>query len=427
MDLGALDGLLDSDIVVLRVRGPRVDYLRGASLDLYEGGRWLRSDQAQVETSATFDRSLGLDGEPPRDQVVEIAAVSERTDRFFLPLEAHQIVTVPATVLVDDMGSIKRTAKHVLAVAQFVRGSPDRAGLAPPRAPDLQLPRRIRPTLERIALEWAGQATTTQGKLDAVEHRLSTEFRYSRTFHRAAGTDPALDFLLRDKSGHCEYFATAMALVARAAKIPVRVVVGYRVGERSPFGYYVVRERNAHAWVEAWVEGQGWTMRDPTPGDQLSQNREHEAGYAASAMDALRVGYIDLTDWLGRLTVQQTAVAWLAGFAVLVWIVARGARRRRKGTALVPADEAALPFLEQLFSTLARIGYPRREDEPVERLAARIPDPHVARLLERYAALRYGSIGNAQALAHDIAVYAKSIPRDARHGEPLPTSGVDRA
>jgi hypothetical protein len=132
-------------------------------------------------------------------------------------------------------------------------------------------------------------------------------------------------------------------------------------------------------------------------------------------MDALRVGYVDLTDWLGRLTVQQTAVAWVAGFVVLIWIVARGAGRRRKQKHLVPDDEAALPFFEKLLSVLARTGYPRRQDEPVERLAARIPDPRAARLLERYTALRYGSIGDPHALADDVATYAKERP-DAPFG-----------
>jgi transglutaminase-like putative cysteine protease len=399
IDLGALDGLLDSDTVVLRVRGPRVDYLRGAALDVYSTGRWLRSDEGEREIKATYS------GEIATDDVVEVAAVSEREGRFFLPLEAASLIARPPEVFVDDLGSVKRAAKHGIPVARFVRGPRDRADPAALRDSDLQLPRRLRPSLERLAVAWAGSAATATEKLDAIEHRLKTEFRYARTFHRGQELDPALDFLFQNKSGHCEYFATALALVARAAGVPTRVVMGYRVGEHSPFGYYVVRDRNAHAWVEAWVPAAGWTTRDATPIEGLPQNGVHEASYAASALDALRVGYDELTDWLGRLTVRQTAIAALAGFIVVVFIVGRGARRRARPRPMLD-DEAPLPYLDLLLVRIARGGHLHGPDEPIERLAARITDPRARELLGRYAALRYGDIGDHLALANDVRAYA---------------------
>ncbi len=284
MDLGALDGLLDSDTVVLRIRGPRVDYLRGAAMDFYAAGQWLRSDRAEIESAAIYD------GDRASDNAVEVAAVSERTDRFFLPMDARFIVASPADVLVDGVGAVKREAKHGLNVSHFVVGERDRAGPTPPSLSDLQLPHGIRSQLVSLAVEWTRGMETTREKLEAIEHKLRTDYRYARTFERVGGRDPVLDFLLVGKSGHCEYFATGMALLARAAGIPARMVMGYRVGEQSPFGYYVVRERNAHAWVEAWVPGRGWTTHDPTPDTDLPQNRQPRAGYAASMSDAIRVG-----------------------------------------------------------------------------------------------------------------------------------------
>ena len=221
------------------------------------------------------------------------------------------------------------------------------------------------------------------------------------------GPNPMLDFLFGARSGHCEYFASAMTLVARAAGIPARFVAGYRVGEQSPFGYYVVRERNAHAWVEAWVPGQGWTTRDATPDTELPQNREHRSGYLASLSDGLRVAYDDAVDWLQRRTLEQTAVAWVVGFAVLVWIVARGVLRRGAGGPPLRDEEAALPCLAVLLGTLAREGFTHEAFEPIERLAARTGDAEAARLLERYAALRYGGLGDPDALANDVAAYAQ--------------------
>jgi transglutaminase-like putative cysteine protease len=400
MDLGALDELLDSDRIVLRVRGPRVDYLRGVSLDSYAGGRWDRSADTEQTTRASYGGTL------VSPQAVEIEAVSLRTDRFFLPLGARSLVTLPKAVSVDTFGSVRRETKAGLTVARFVRGARDSAAIAPPRQSDLHLPRSLRPPLHQLARAWTAGATTTSEKLEAIQLRLLSNYRYARSFDRAQGVDPALDFLLRDKRGHCEYFATAFALVARAADIPTRIVMGYRVGERSPFGYYLVRDRNAHSWVEAWVPEQGWTTLDATPSEELAQNLEHESSYAASSLDALLVGYDELTEWLEGLTVRQTSFAWLGGVAVLIWIVARGARRRRGEREVVPENAAPLPVLQRLLATLAREGHARRPGEPIERLAARLPDEVGARLLDRYTALRYGSIGDAPELVRDVDTHA---------------------
>ena len=401
IDLGGIDELLDSDTVVLRVRGPRVDYLRGAVLDFYAGGRWLRSDAVETETPASYE------GIPPLDGVVRISAVSERTDRFFLPLAARSIVTTPPAVRVDATGSIKRAGDRGVEAARFVIGPRDKAVPSPPDPSDLQIPRTVRARVQELAAEWAGSATTPAAKLDAIERRFRAEFSYARSVPRFGGPEPMLDFLFVNKSGHCEYFASGEVLLARAAGIPARFVAGYRVGEQTPFGYYVVRERNAHAWVEAWLPGEGWTTRDPTPESELPQNREHRSGYFASLSDGMRVAYEDFDEWLQERTLEQTAVAWVVGFGILVWIVARGIRRRAIGGLHGGDDHVGLPCLEVLLSTLKRSGVGHDGREPIERLAARATDRDAARLLERYAALRYGGIGDPAELAEDVAAYAR--------------------
>ncbi len=403
IDLGGIDELLDSDTVVLRVRGSRVDYLRGAVLDFYAAGRWLRSDAAEVETAATYESAA-----TPED-AVKVTCGWVRNDRFFLPLGARSITLTPPTVQVDATGSIKRTGDHGVETARFVVGPRDRAVPSPPGASDLQVPSSVRARLEQLVAKWAGGETTPAAKLDAIERRFHADYRYARAVPAFGGPDPMLDFLFVNKSGHCEYFATGMVLLARAAGIPARFVAGYRVGEQTPFGYYVVRELNAHAWVEAWVPGKGWTTRDPTPDTDLPQNREHRSGYLASLSDGLRVAYDDADDWLQRRTLEQTAVAWVVGFGVLVWIIARGVRRRGISGPGARDDEVGLPCLEVLLSTLKRAGVGHDGREPIERLAARAPDEDAARLLVRYAALRYGGVGDPAALAHDVADYARRI------------------
>jgi protein-glutamine gamma-glutamyltransferase len=402
MDLGALDGLLDSNRRVLRVRGARVDYLRGIVFDRYESGRWLASDAAQRSTKLRFDTvPLGLNRGRAAPPTVEIEAIFDRLGRSFVPLEAAQLETTPREVLVDDLGVLRGEAKQHLASVRFTPGQRERAPVAAPRASDLQLPRRLHRRIEPLAREWTSGATTDADKLRAIEGHLRTEFGYARSFERAPDMDPLLAFLFVDRRGHCEYFASALALLGRAAGVPTRIVMGYRVSERSPFGYFVVRERNAHAWVEAWLPGEGWVTRDATPEEAQPQNGEREAGYYESSLDALGVGYAELTDWLAQRTVGQTSLAWLFGCAVLAAIIARGARRRARARALAD-DEALLPFMQPLIDLLDKAGHVRRADESLERLAARLPDAEPARLLRRYSALRYGGVGDGEALARDV-------------------------
>jgi hypothetical protein len=101
-----------------------------------------------------------------------------------------------------------------------------------------------------------------------IEAWLLGNFRYSLHALDHEVDDPLAYFLLEGRKGHCEYFASAMAVLLRAVWVPSRVAVGYREGSyNSLTGWHVVRASDAHSWVEAWIEGRGWTEYDPTPPD----------------------------------------------------------------------------------------------------------------------------------------------------------------
>jgi hypothetical protein len=407
MDLGSLDGLLDSNRRVLRVRGTPVDYLRGAVLDVYEVGRWRRSIQGEQETLVRLDTARG--SAPP--DATEISGISGKLDRFFVPLEARAMTTRPGGVLVDRFGALRPDAKLKMESVRFVSGARDLAASAAPGPFDLNVPRRLMPRLQPLAAEWTRGATTPAAQLRAIATHLESDFEYAREFTRPPTSDPVLDFLFVNRRGHCEYFASALALLARAVGIPARVAMGYRVSEKSPFGYYVVRERKAHAWVEAWLPEQGWVTEDATPAVAQPNNRPAQASYVTSSLDALVVAYDDATDWLTRRSLFETSLAWVAGCLVLALIVARGVRRRAKSTRTRHDDESLLPFMQPLLATLERQGHARRPDEPLEQLAARLPDPELAGLLARYSALRYGGIGDHDRLANDVSASITALRR----------------
>ncbi len=105
-------------------------------------------------------------------------------------------------------------------------------------------------------------------RIDRLEQHLLTQYAYTLDFLGRSGDSPLEDFLFVYQSGHCELFASAMVLMLRSQGIPARLVTGFLGAELNPLeGYYVVRQQNAHAWVEAYTETRGWRIYDPTPPD----------------------------------------------------------------------------------------------------------------------------------------------------------------
>jgi len=102
---------------------------------------------------------------------------------------------------------------------------------------------------------------------------LRHHYRYTLHLPTTAPKDPLANFLFERKEGHCEYFASAMAVMLRSLAIPSRVVNGFRGGEFNDLnGQYVVRASDAHSWVEAYFPGHGWVGFDPTPASSLPLN-----------------------------------------------------------------------------------------------------------------------------------------------------------
>ncbi len=138
-----------------------------------------------------------------------------------------------------------------------------------------RLPRWLDKRIPELAARWVAgddrepgvpaEVGTDLQSARRIEARLHRDFTYELV--RSSNVrDPLADFLFRTKRGYCEYFASAMAVLLRTQKIPARVVTGFQSGYYNDVSAtWVMRASDAHAWVEAWIEGHGWMTFDPTP------------------------------------------------------------------------------------------------------------------------------------------------------------------
>jgi hypothetical protein len=111
-------------------------------------------------------------------------------------------------------------------------------------------------------------AATDLERARAIERRLRADYGYTLELPDHEVADPLAYFLFTRRKGHCEYFASAMTVMLRTDGIPARLATGFQSGVYNPItDFWLVRASDAHAWVEAWIPGRGWTTFDPTPPD----------------------------------------------------------------------------------------------------------------------------------------------------------------
>lgn len=386
--------LLRSSRIVLRLRGPRVERLRGVVFDRYEGSRWVR--QAAGAPKALAVRRL-LEGA----DVLFVKEVGEATDRLFLPLSMSELAVASGTPIADAHGVV-RINRESSDASYWVRtdGTSARkiAELAPFGPEDRELSAELAPPLNALASQWAqaAGAKAPHEALIAIEQRLQQDFDYSLESARKTHLDPVLDFLFMHRVGHCEYFASAMALMARSIGVPARVVAGYRVSEHNPYlGHYVVRDRNAHSWVEAWLPGRGWVTFDPTPvSGTFQREQEQEGATAVAEMFSAGAGLVE--DWLAERTIAQLSVSAVLGLLVfaLVRALGRKAPPPVEGPSPALAFSAPMPAFATFLEDLAAAGLVKGDTEPLEAFAARLPE-ELGALLLRYVDVRYGEKADA--------------------------------
>jgi protein-glutamine gamma-glutamyltransferase len=267
MTPGDVSDLSASGEVAFRVRffgptpPPEQRYWRGPVLHEFDGRSWRRpSAQAFPQPQVTF-RGTGI-----RYQVT----LQPHARRWVLALDLPS--QWPAREITQSFDLTLLSARPINNVAafdltshmDFTAGASLAASM---RRKDLALP--LDGTNARSVALGRELAARHAGNPRAIVGELLTMFRqqpFVYTMQPPRLADNAVDeFLFDTRKGFCEHYASAFTVVMRAAGVPARVVTGYQGGEFNPFGgYLIVRQSDAHAWSEVWIEGRGWSRVDPT-------------------------------------------------------------------------------------------------------------------------------------------------------------------
>jgi transglutaminase-like putative cysteine protease len=463
VQLGAFGEIEADATVVMRVhltdfkggQGPpeRLPSLRwrGVAFDHFDGRTWT---VGRSTLKLTLRRQLPVAfpvhqfyGGPVLTQEIYLEPLG--TDMIFGAPRVLRLLGRSDFVTVDDLGNIAvpvpAARLHYTVESEPEVDDPRRADVADARQPRdprwqaryTQLP----PVSERLA---ALAREVTAGSADDWEaaRRLSDwlgrEIAYTRVLERATALDPLDEFLFVRRAGNCEYFAAALAVMLRSRAIPARVVNGFQRGEWNPYGgYYMVRLRDAHSWVEVFVAGAGWVTLDPSP--RVGVEAAPVATSATLWLDSLRMSWyrhvvsFSLHDQLAAAdTLRRTAWSWGAvltdppawrgiprpalvvavvlGLAVVAlgWRRARGAAGAGGG---MPA------FYARALHVLARRGLAPAAGETAREFARRVQaegwGQPLASLTGAYERVRFGGVplSAAEAAEVEAALAALAAPR----------------
>jgi transglutaminase-like putative cysteine protease len=373
--LGDLEQLKLSSRVVMRVWTDRPQYLRAKAYSHFDGRVWttrpgrsrslhavppdavpvgqLREWLEQIPGSA-----YAISGLDPR----QISGSCVRTRIIQSPSNSGMMVSPGNKLLVRaDLPDLRVDLQEDLqppatgSVAMY--GVLNLDGEIAPRAPAspqelteaLQLPGDSDPRLHELAMQLAEGASSPEEKLSRTLNYLQQGYLYTLNVGRFHTSQPVAEFLFEKKKGYCQYFASAAAVLLRLEGVPTRYVSGFHVSESNRSGnHYVVRELDAHAWIESYIPGKGWVPADPTPAAEYeSLDTSLTRGWLANALEWWQAGVAESLvrmrgDWHGGLrwlwASIKAAVQWFfltgSGLSVLAlmllaWLVRYLGRGRK--------------------------------------------------------------------------------------------------
>lgn len=280
--LNSIGGLRDNPEVVMRLEfdesRPENAEIRfkGGTHDIYHPGqrRWQRAEVRDItltnyrgQFQLTNDMRLGSVDEGPW---VNVWLLPIRSRAVPVPVKATRLELLMPILAQDEGGAIYKWTNYrgPLNYRVWLQDEVNLTAILPklddPDESTLDLT-GLTPAMADLAAEAMGEGSAAQRAFNLETH-LIQNYNYSTDFVGEINDNPIEDFLFTYRTGHCELFASSMVLMLRSEGIPARLVSGFLGAEYNRLTRdYTVRQRNAHAWVEAYLPESGWRQYDPTP------------------------------------------------------------------------------------------------------------------------------------------------------------------
>ncbi|MHC4877711.1 MAG: transglutaminase family protein [Planctomycetota bacterium] len=425
----------------IRTRG-QPGYFRARAYDVFDGRQWLPLTRGNVAGT----RPLAKDISPARHEsdAFLLRDWSKTRSQSLKRLEvwpdtslAGSFPTPVNPVWLQAQADILTVDSHgILRSDDAPGGLPYTVDVAPGSMPDdpwmedadfidaLTTPPRLvndYPAVRALAERLFADCQTVQQKIDVVVDYFVSNYSYSRgiSVPRRWRHASVAWFLLEQPSAHCEYFASGAATLLRLGDVPCRYMTGFVVHEENQFNRdWIARNRDAHAWVEAWDEHRGWVVVEATPGDGIpaeppvSETKQFRE-FLASRFQRLRVefqrkGIRGLFFAVLRRLNTSVGISFLCIVVLVVLYVYRGRLLRLFRRRSVKPDRETLAFhqsLKQVDRALAGLGFERSPQQTLDAFADELrtgasEQPALnsaADWYRQYARLRYGGYDAGEA------------------------------
>jgi len=268
MSPGDISSLSQSDAVAFRVKfddtipPPRDRYWRGLVLHRFDGRAW--SGITEPYPASGVEKSIDVGGKSVKYQVT----LEPTRQHWVFALDIPNDWTLQSTFMgpQQQLARFQPIDQRVVYEAVSYTNYRIDANKTRSRLKGYsRLPPGRNPRTAELARSMRAAAASEEAFVRAVLSKFNNEDYYYTLQPPPLGSDPVDRFLFETRQGFCEHYASAFAVLMRAAGIPARIVLGYQGGELNPVGgHFTVRQADAHAWTEVWLEGAGWRRVDPT-------------------------------------------------------------------------------------------------------------------------------------------------------------------
>jgi protein-glutamine gamma-glutamyltransferase len=406
--VGSIGDLKQSNEIIFRVGGDRQQFpllLREATYNKYQSPAWVavkpkftpvlpRSNGStwQLGASQTKSNSITISSQLRRGQaILRLPHGTTQIERLNVE---EMMQNQYGTVKVRGQGNSLTYQALFNPQQSLAQPLPWRID-TPPTEADLQIPAAEQPAIDKTLQHLNIKDLSADRVLDRLSSFFTQNFRYSLKLAGSGNSSTPLSaFLLEQRAGHCEYFATATTLLLRGAGIPARYVVGHSVHEWSPLEQqFVVRSRHAHAWVMAYTNG-NWQSFDTTPPDWAAQEDATASPFQTIA---------DLWSFLSFQASRGLAQMVAGRTTILIWAIPVGGlfllwrfRHRWRLSRSLPVEIVPQQSISigrsgldsefyEIDRALQNLDLHRRSDESFQQWLLRI-EPHLPE--DRYSTLK---------------------------------------